>query len=268
MHPYRLIRGGAGKILAGLAGWLVFGLPGAAAGVVIGAVIDLWAALTVVVGLVWHRCGMDRWQRIFVGAAALVMGAVAKADGRVSEAEVAAARRVLLELQLDDRGRSRAIRIFHRGKVPGAPLRATLWLLRWGLKRRPEAAARFLDFQLRVAAADGSLNADKERMLRWIWRRLGISQDDLTTRLRSVRRGDVAKNLRPTLDHAYRLLGVSPTAGADEVRRAYRRAISRVHPDRLVSRGASESEIEAAGERTFQVRAAYEAIRDAREIYQ
>ncbi len=266
MHPYRWIRGGAGKILAGLAGWLLFGLPGAAVGVAVGAVIDVWAALTGVVGLVWHGCGMDRWQRLFAGTTALVMGAVAKADGRVSEAEVAAARRVLIELQLSERGRARAIRIFHRGKAVGAPLRPTLRLLRWGLRHRPEAAARFLDYQLRVAAADGGLGGDKERLLQWIWRQLGVSQDDLAVRIRSVRRGELSKNLRPTLDHAYRLLGVSPAAGADEVRRAYRRAISRAHPDRVVARGASEREIEEASERTFQIRAAYEAIREAREV--
>ena len=46
------------------------------------------------------------------------MGHVAKADGRVSEAEIAAARKVMAELRLDGAQIHAAIAHFTRGKNP------------------------------------------------------------------------------------------------------------------------------------------------------
>src|SRR4051812_7351281 len=55
-----------------------------------------------------------------------VMGHVAKADGRVSEAEVAAARRVMAELRLDGVQIHAAIAHFTHGKNPDFDLEATM----------------------------------------------------------------------------------------------------------------------------------------------
>ena len=54
----------------------------------------------------------------------------------------------------------------------------------------------------------------------------------------------------------YALLGVSPDAGTDEVRRAYRKAVLRSHPDR---NGNSA----AAGEMMRAVNEAWAVLRDA-----
>lgn len=54
----------------------------------------------------------------------------------------------------------------------------------------------------------------------------------------------------------YALLGVSPDADADVVRRAYRKAALQLHPDR---NGGSP----AAGERMLLVNEAWSALRDA-----
>ncbi|MBK1728983.1 co-chaperone DjlA [Halorhodospira halophila] len=263
-QPYRIVRRWSGRILATLGGWLIAGWSGAVAGLAVGTLIDLWVRLTQVVGLVWSGCGLARTQRLFLGATALTMGHLAKSDGRVSEQEIAAARRVLGELPLDERGRRRAITIFNRGKAPDAPLRPVLGLLRLMGRNRPQELARFLEFQLRVALADGTLDKPRERLLRRVWRQVGVSQADLDARLAQLQRGKVRRGVRLTLDHAYRLLGLSRGASSDEVRQAYRRAISQSHPDRLISRGVSQAELEAAGERTRQIRAAYETIREAR----
>lgn len=266
MQPHRLIHRFAGMMLGALAGGLVMTWPGAVAGGLVGGGLQHWSRVTTVTGLVWHGCGFPRDQRIYTGATALVMGAVAKCDGRVTEAEVSVASRILIELQLGEQGRSRAIRVFTRGKGEDPPLLTVLWMLRWTVRKDPDAMARFLDYQLRVAAADGTPGTREEKMLHWIWKRLGISAADLRSRLSAMRGGQTQRSIRPTLDHAYRLLGVSPRADLDAVRQAYRRAISRSHPDRLVSKGVSDAEIEAAGERTREIRAAYEAIREAREV--
>ncbi|MFP4130248.1 MAG: co-chaperone DjlA [Halorhodospira sp.] len=262
-QPYRVIRRWAGRILATLGGWFIAGWGGAAVGLALGAALDLWRRLAQAVGPVWSGCGLAPRQRIFVGATMLAMGRLAKADGRVSEAEIAAARGVLHELPLDERGRRRAITVFTRGKAPDAPLGPVLVLMRAVGRSQPQALAQLLAYQLRVALADGGLVPSRERLLRRIWAYVGVSRADLDARLAAQRRGGQG-GARPALGHAYRLLGVSRDATAEEVRKAYRRAISASHPDRLIARGCSQEELDAASERTRQLRAAYEAIREAR----
>ncbi len=263
-QAYRIIRRWLGRILAAVGGWLVAGWLGAIVGLVFGSAIDLWVRLTPIIGLVWSGCGLGFGQRLFLGATAMTMGHVAKRNGRVSEREIAAARRVFSELPLDQPGRRRAITVFHRGKEPDAPLRPVLWLMRGLRRRRPEALARFLGFQLRIALADGALDPTRERLLRRIWRRVGVSQEDLDARLAAAKKGRSEGAFYATLDHAYRVLGVSRNASAEEVRKAYRRAMSKSHPDRLIAQGGSEADVQAASERTRRIRAAYETIREAR----
>ena len=49
-----------------------------------------------------------------------------------------------------------------------------------------------------------------------------------------------------------------------EVTKAYRRLMNQNHPDKLVAKGLPESMMKVAEEKTRQIRAAYELLRDAR----
>ena len=63
------------------------------------------------------------------------------------------------------------------------------------------------------------------------------------------------------------MLEVAATAASDdEVVKAYRRALSRHHPDKLKANGLPESMIEHAKQRTQQIIEAYELIRERRGI--
>jgi DnaJ like chaperone protein len=69
---------------------------------------------------------------------------------------------------------------------------------------------------------------------------------------------------RSALDHAYAILGVEREATDAEVKRAYRRLLSRHHPDKLVSKGLPEEMMKLAAEKTHEIRQAYETITRAR----
>jgi DnaJ like chaperone protein len=62
------------------------------------------------------------------------------------------------------------------------------------------------------------------------------------------------------------VLGVRSDAPDADVTRAYRRLMSRNHPDKLVANGLPQSMVEAAHERTRQILDAYEVIRKHRGI--
>lgn len=63
------------------------------------------------------------------------------------------------------------------------------------------------------------------------------------------------------LHKAYRTLGLTPDAGEDLVRTTFRRHMNRSHPDKLAARGATETELKAAQQNTYELRKAYDLIR-------
>jgi DnaJ like chaperone protein len=63
---------------------------------------------------------------------------------------------------------------------------------------------------------------------------------------------------------AYSLLEASAQMSDEDVVKAYRRQMSRHHPDKLKANGLPQSMLERAKERTQQIQAAYELIRERR----
>ena len=66
------------------------------------------------------------------------------------------------------------------------------------------------------------------------------------------------------MDDAFAILNLTATATNDEVKKAYRRLMSQHHPDKLVAKGLPEEMIKLATQKTREIRAAYERIREAR----
>jgi DnaJ like chaperone protein len=63
---------------------------------------------------------------------------------------------------------------------------------------------------------------------------------------------------------AYSVLEMDSSATDDEIVKAYRRQLSRHHPDKLKANGLPDSMIEHAKQRTQQIIEAYEVIRECR----
>src|SRR6188768_2886505 len=79
-----------------------------------------------------------------------VMGHVAKSDGRVSEAEIAAARKVMAELRLDGAQIHAAIHHFSRGKSSEFDLESTMQQFVDTCAHRPDLMRVFLEVQVRA----------------------------------------------------------------------------------------------------------------------
>ena len=261
--PYLLRRFGPwwGKLAGLLLGFAIGRLPGAALGVFLGHQIDRRIRLRPFAPGRWGG-RLSLLERHFLTAVCAAMGHLAKSDGRVSEAEVAAAEMVLDELSLSGEQRRHAIALFTRGKEDDLPLAALLQRLQLYGRGQPQLLERFLGYQLRVAFADGQAAPAQRRLLVMMAHRLGVSSGRLEELLH---RGDArVPPSRPRARDAYRLLGVEERVSNEEITLAYRRCIGRHHPDRLAAQGLSEAEVREAARRTHEIRAAYEEIRRLR----
>jgi DnaJ like chaperone protein len=258
-----------GKILGGALGALVGGPIGLAVGVLLGHQYDESS---------WAQGGPDsvrRVQQLFFPATFRVMGHIAKADGRVSEQEVAAARALMNALHLNEAQVAEAIQQFTTGKQPGFSLQQSLAELREAMRPYPQLAQFFLELQLQVAIMGNGLAPASRQRLVATAALFGISEAHYT-RLETLMRwrageaagapprGADARHDAEQLAQAYAQLEVEPTAGNDEVVKAYRRQMSRHHPDKLKANGLPESMLERAKERTQQIQAAYELVKSVR----
>ena len=68
------------------------------------------------------------------------------------------------------------------------------------------------------------------------------------------------------LADAYEVLGVASSATDAEVTKAFRKLMSKNHPDKLVAQGLPESMIAAAHESTQRILEAYELVKTHRGI--
>jgi DnaJ like chaperone protein len=258
-----------GKGVGALLGWLAAGPIGAALGALLGHQFDAqqFAAAD---GAGAAALG----QRLF-RASFSVMGCLAKADGRVSEAEIAAARAVMAELQLTEAQVQQAIACFGEGKQPQFDLDAELDALARACRGRPDLTRIFLEMQMRAAIAGNDLDGPVRALLQRAAQALAIAPYELAhieAVLRIPRGGFGARGARAAhgarrgadLSAAYRVLDLAPEASDGEIVKAYRRQLNRHHPDKLKARGLPESMMAHAKQRTQQIIEAYELIRERR----
>jgi len=204
----------------------------------------------------------------------LVMGHLAKADGRVSEEEIAAARQIMRQLKLQGERLRTAQSLFNRGKRPDFALAAQLSSLRQACAGEPPLARAFVQLQLDFLLAKGHLHRRQRELLAGVAAALAIGRLEFTqmeavarAQRRFGQRGAAAGQAGAgNLARAFRTLGLEPSASDSEVRQAYRRLINRYHPDKQQARGGSVHELSQAEQRTREIRKAWELIREQRGI--
>lgn len=192
-------------------------------------------------------------------------GAVAKADGRVSEAEVAATEALLHRMGVVGRARAEAIRAFERGKGADFDVHLAARDLRAFCGFRGELKLMLVEVLADVAVADGALDPAAEQLLRRIAWSLDLAESTLLLVLARKRGGAGAARAAPIAD-PWGALGLTPAASDGEIRRAYRRLIAQYHPDKLQARGADAEAIRQAEERAREINAAWERLRELRGI--
>ncbi len=269
-----------GKVVGVIVGLLLFRNPwGAIIGLILGHFYDQGASGT-------RRSGrggagvLEVGERFFT-ATFEVMGHVAKADGRVSEEEIAAARKVMAELRLTGAQIHAAIHHFTRGKSPDFDLEATMKEFVDTCADRPQLMRVFLEVQVRACLEGVDMQGAGGVAVQKVADLLDVSRIELAHIVQVLRlrreqfraggagsRNGEAGAAPPRggmqLNAAYQILEVDPKATDEEVAKAYRRQLSKHHPDKLKANGLPESMLEHAKQRTQQIIEAYDSIKSAR----
>jgi len=260
-----------GKLIRAVLGAIIGrGLLGAIVGFVIGHQFDRKAAGTSRPARSGGVPSRDL-QTLFFRATFQVMGRIAKADGRVTEQEIEAARATMRRFSLSDADVQRAINLFTEGKSPDFALEDTLEAFRDASAGRADLRRLFVQIQLEAALQAGGITAPARAVFARMCSTLGISAIEFAAleamlRMRGAA-GATGAAARPAADRladACQVLGVRPDASDADVTLAYRRLMSQNHPDKLVANGLPLSMVEAAHERTRQILEAYEVIRKHR----
>jgi DnaJ like chaperone protein len=210
-------------------------------------------------------------QQVFFESFFLAMGHLAKADGRVSEEEIQAARSTMHRWRLRPEDVKVAIELFSRGKNADFPLESQMTRLAAACQGQPQLIRAFLENLLEMPLSSGGLHASERDVLWRIAASLGVSRVEMAQLEALARaRRNFGQQPHPSMSsedelaEAYKALGIESSVTDKEVKTAYRRLMNQHHPDKLVSKGLPESMMEAAKERTREIRGAYELVRDTR----
>lgn len=273
-----------GKILGVLVGWKMGGFFGAIAGLILGSIADKKLYELGSVSSSFFKKKTTR-QDLFMQTTFAVLGHLSKAKGRVTEEDIQLANQLMIQLKLDDVGRKMAQDAFRRGKEADFPIRQVIREFRIGCAQRSDLLRMFLQVQVQAAFADSELHENEKDVLYVIAEELGLSRMQFEQMIameiaaRAFTQGGFYQQgayqggyqyqqqggayqqySGPTLNDAYKVLGVSDVDDQQTVKRAYRRLMNEHHPDKLVAKGLPPEMMEMAKEKTQQIQAAYDLI--------
>lgn len=204
------------------------------------------------------------------------MGHLAKAKGRVDDADIAFARSVMARIGLNTAQRERAVELFNQGKSADFDRGEQLRQLTAWLAPHPSLLLLFLETLVQAAYANGRIDPAERILLQSVCDALSVNRIQfeyvhrrvLAQRAWQTHQQSTAEPRRPndmSVQDAYDVLGVKASDDEKTVKTAYRRLMSQHHPDKLMSQGLPESMQKLANEKVQGIQAAYGVIKAARK---
>jgi DnaJ like chaperone protein len=179
----------------------------------------------------------------------IALGAkMAKADGVVSEVEIAAFKQVF---HIPDGELKAVARVFNLAKQDTAGFETYARQIARLFDAQHAILEDVLDGLFHIAKADDAFHPGEHGFLRQVAEIFGFTAADFAR----IRARHVAVK-----DDPYLILGVSREAPEEEIRRRYRALVREYHPDRHIAAGLPEEMIEIATERLQTINEAYDRI--------
>ena len=253
-----------GKWIGGFVGFMAGGPLGALAGYAIGAFLDAGVSATTTISTEDTHNYNNGQRNGFLFAMLVMASYIIKADGKVMHSEMEFVRQFLRANFGADaavEGNQILLNLFERQKQMNATNPSAFKNTIYDCGRQIaanltyEERLQLLRFLAMIAQSDGHVCNKEIEALKEVAIAMGLSANEVDSML----------NLgRNTLDAAYKVLEIEPSATDDEVKAAYRKLALKHHPDRVASLG--EDIHKAAEEKFRQINEAKDKIYKARGI--
>ncbi len=254
------------RILGAFAGFFILGILGIFLGYFVGSFIDRFRAFGPV-GM--NPLNAARRQSIFLETVFILMGKLAKADGRVSETEVSHVEQFMQKLRMTPDHRLKAIALFKQGASADYDIHPKINEFLTICGNSSNLKQMLLIYLIIMGLSDGHLNSAEEGLLKEVAGRLGYNpaafRQLLEMILNQAHFAGGQSTSASALEDAYKALGVSKENTDQEIKHAYRKLMSQYHPDKLMGQGVPEEMIAVATEQAKEVQTAYDLIKKNRD---
>lgn len=253
------------KLIGVIFGFYYFGFFGALIAFFLGSFVD--RTISYGVGGVNPLSRAHR-ESIFLGTVFVLMGKIAKADGHISQNEIAHVEQLFNKLGMTAEHRQRSIMLFKQGAAADFDIKPTLNEFIKVCGHTNNLKQMLLVYLIVMALADGNLDPAEESLLKEIALHLGYSEEVfkqiIAMVINQTHFSGGQANTGRNVDDAYKALGVTKDSNDQEIKRAYRKLMSQYHPDKLMGQGVPEDMIAMATTQAQEVQVAYDLIKKSR----
>ena len=172
-----------GKLICGLLGFSIGGPIGALLGVWLGHSFDRALSQSAIYLSNGER---EALQQLFFETTFQLIGHLAKADGRVSEEEVAQTEALMNRMGLTPIHRQQAIKYFQQGTQPDFDFDGSIDRFAKVAARNRNLSLTLLEFLISVALADGALDPAEQRVLRTTAAKLNMNAEQFEQLLQMI----------------------------------------------------------------------------------
>ncbi len=190
--------------------------------------------------------------------AVAILAKFAKADGVVSEAEVACVEEILRDFELTGQKRKRAIRVFNKHKAGPLTYEESLLVFARLAEQADEFRQAVCVLILRLAHADGAPTPPALARVRQACEICGTDYAEVQSFFRHQQSLHQAQ--QPVSHAAYEALECSPTDSMDVIKARYRHLVKAYHPDTLAGKDVSPELTRVAEAKFREIQSAYETI--------
>ncbi len=239
---------GFGKWIGGIAGFMAGGPLGALAGFAIGSLFDIDDKKGVSGGQAYNNAGYGQ-RNSFMFSLLVMSSYIIKADGKVMHSEMEFVRRFLrtnFGNEAAVQGNDILLNLFEQRKQMDAQnpsaFKNTIYECGMQIKQHMsyEERLQLLNFLAHIAKSDGSVCSAEIEALKEVAISMGLSTKEVESML------NLGGN---TLEEAYKVLEIEPSATDEEIKKAYKKLALKHHPDRVATLG---EDVKKAAERKLQ----------------
>lgn len=244
----------AGKWIGGFLGFITAGPLGALAGFALGSLFDHGLDEVNKQGSTGYNDNQYTYEgqrNSFMFSLLVLSSYIINADGKIMHSEMEVVRRFLRQNfgeTAKQQGEQILLKLFEQQKRIGMDeyrtvIQDSCHQIRSNMLY--EQRLQLLNFLVIIAQADGVVSPEEVFALKEVAVHIGLTEEDVEQML-NLRNGASSSN---SLDDAYKVLGISPSATNDEVKAAYRKMALKHHPDKVAALG---EDVRRAAEKKFQ----------------